>query len=145
MRHQAVRFRRPNNEEPDINLIPLIDVLLVVLIFLVVSTTYTKYSQLKVVVPSAQGDNSTEMKRNEILISISSSGQYAVAGGTMETRDITTLTQALKDEVIKLNNDGAPAVLLINADAMAPHQTVINALEAARRVGIEKVSYLTKR
>jgi biopolymer transport protein ExbD len=101
MRHQAVRFRRPNNEEPDINLIPLIDVLLVVLIFLVVSTTYTKYSQLKVVVPSAQGENSTEMKRNEILVSISSSGQYAVAGGTMETRELNSLTQALKDEVVK--------------------------------------------
>lgn len=145
MRHKAIRFRRSLNEDPDINLIPLIDVLLVILIFLVVSTTYTKYSQLKVVVPSAQGDNSTEMKRNEVLISISSSGQYAVAGGTMETRDLNNLAQALQSEITKLDTETSPVVLLINADAMAPHQTVINALEAARRVGIEKVSYLTKR
>jgi biopolymer transport protein ExbD len=142
MRKTNIQFRRDSQEGVEINLIPLIDVLLVIVIFLVVSTTYTRYSQLKVVVPSAQAENINENKKGEIVVSVSSDGRYAINGEFLTGRDLTTLIQSLSP-LVKSSTE--KPILYISADAMAPHQTVINVLEASRQVGIEKVSYITKR
>jgi biopolymer transport protein ExbD len=141
MQKQRIQFRRPEPDSVEINLIPLIDVLLVVLIFLVVSTTYNRYSQLKVVVPNAQAEKMEAPKKNELVVSVSSTGQYAINGEVVSAKDSTQLAQALRPFIASKE---AETVLFINADAMAPHQTVIHVLESARKVGIQKVSYITR-
>ena len=132
-----MNFRRhPRHEEPEINLIPFIDVLLVVLIFLMLSTTYSKFTELQVTLPTANAEKLQERPR-EIIVAVSSDGRYsidkqAVDGRAVETRS-AMLAAAAKGK--------ADAVVIVSADAMAPHQAVINVLDAARRAGLAKLTF----
>jgi biopolymer transport protein ExbD len=123
---------RSSPVEPEINLIPFIDVLLVVLIFLMISTTFTRYQELAITLPTANGSTSqSEVK--QIHIAVSRDGRFAING---KVTDRTQLSNALS----ALNKDGAIQVN-IDADAKAPHQAVMSALEAARDANLSNIVF----
>ena len=132
-----MKFRKNTSIEPDINLIPFIDVLLVVLIFLMLTTTWSKFNEMNVSLPSASAQASTEPS-NAWVVSVSSQGNYAVNGVQLEGRSLLDLSNALSD-LRKLE-----ASLLIKADASASHQSVVNVLEAARMNGVSKIAFATQ-
>ena len=118
--------------EPEINLIPFIDVLLVVLIFLMISTTFTRYQELAITLPTANGSAShAEVK--QIHIAVSRDGRFAING------KVTDRSQ-LSNSLHVLNEDNAVQVN-IDADAKAPHQAVMSALEAARDANLANIVF----
>ena len=133
------RHRRP--EEPEINLIPFIDVLLVVLIFLMLSTTYSKYSELQVTLPVADAERLKE-RPGEILVSVSAEGRYLVNRQPIEGRSVELLTAAL--QAAATAGSGEQSVVIISADALAAHQSVINVLDAARRAALPRLTFATQ-
>ena len=135
-----MNFRHRRSEEPEINLIPFIDVLLVVLIFLMLSTTYSKYSELQITLPVADAERLKE-RPGEILVSVTAEGQYLVNRQPVEGRSVELLTAELS-AAAKAVNEGRPdTVVIISADATAAHQAVINVLDAARRAGLARLTF----
>jgi biopolymer transport protein ExbD len=135
-----MRFRRTFEEEPEINLIPLIDVLLVVLIFLAVSTTYSRFAELKIQLPSAEASAPAEPPRL-VNVAVTADGRYA-----LERNALATISaDGLAAELTKVVQGRDDVVLVINADAQAPHQAVISVMEAARLAGIVRISFATQR
>ena len=118
--------------EPEINLIPFIDVLLVVLIFLMISTTFTRYQELAITLPTANGAASqSEVK--QIHIAVSRDGRFAINGKVTDRNQLSVGLNALnKDSAIQVN---------IDADAKAPHQAVMSALEAARDANLANIVF----
>jgi biopolymer transport protein ExbD len=132
-----VDFRRGyQKEEPEINLVPLIDVLLVILIFLMVSTTYNKYSELKINLPKANAEKQEE-RPNEVNVAIDAAGHYFIEDKAVNTVDPDELSEQLR----KAAGNAKNPVIVINADANATHQTVIRVLEAARIAGYSHVTF----
>ena len=136
-----MNFRRRKSEEPEINLIPFIDVLLVVLIFLMLSTTYSRYSELQINLPTADAERLKE-RPAEILVTVSAEGRYAVNRDPLEGRSIEVLAAALQRATAG-SDDKAP-VVIVSADALTPHQSVINVLDAARRAGLPRLTFATQ-
>jgi len=134
-----MKFRRGHAEDPEVNLIPLIDVLLVVLIFLAVSTTYSRFAQLQIELPSAD-PNKSAARPQEIQVGISADGRFALGRTVVPVSDSATLTDLLRAAAAKLNDP----VVVINADAQAPHQSVITVMEAARNAGLSRLSFATQ-
>ncbi|BBP01279.1 ExbD/TolR family protein [Sulfuriferula nivalis] len=132
--------RRQNQEEPEINLIPMIDVLLVVLIFLMVTTTYAKFSELQINLPQANGETSKE-KPAQITVSVDAVGNYQVNANTINFTNVTNLAQILKQEA----KGSADTVIIINADAKATHQSVVNVMEAGREAGLTRITFATQK
>jgi biopolymer transport protein ExbD len=135
-----MRFRRPLDEEPEVNLIPLIDVLLIVLIFLAVSTTYSRFAELNIQLPSADATQPT-VRPNEVNIAVTADGRYALDRSVLASTDVAAFATALQRAVAGKEHP----LLVINADAQAPHQAVIGAMEAARLAGIVRISFATQR
>lgn len=134
-----MNFRTGAQEEPEINLIPFIDVLLVVLIFLMLSTTYSKFTQMQLRLPVAD----TEAQRDypkEIVVAVGSDGAYTVNKVPLTGRSLEALIAALVQDA-KANRE---SVLIISADASAKHQSVITVMEAARRAGLTQVTFATQ-
>jgi len=134
-----MNFRRGSRDEPEINLIPFIDVLLVVLIFLVLSTTYSKFTELQVKLPIAD----TEQQRDypsEVIVAVSSDGRYVINKTSVQGRTLEALAAAL-NEAAKVRKD---TVIIISADASATHQSVILVMEAARRSGLTQITFATQ-
>ena len=131
-----MNFRRPTSEEPEINLIPFIDVLLVILIFLMLSTTYARYTELQVNLPVADADTSRE-RPAQIVVTVSAEGRYALDGQLVEGRSVELLGAALRSAAAQRKDP----FLIVSADAAAAHQSVINVLDAARRVGLQRVTF----
>jgi len=134
-----MKFRRAYAEDPEINLIPLIDVLLVVLIFLAVSTTYQRFSQLQIELPSADPNNNAA-RPDEIPVGISADGRFAIGKTVVPVSDTAALTALLRAAAGTRNDP----IVVINADAQAPHQSVINVMEAARNAGLSRLSFATQ-
>lgn len=133
-----MRFRPTEPSEPiDINLIPLIDVLLVMLIFLAATTTFSREQALKITLPSAQAETTSG---KPIELAISTDGTFAIGQRVFESNDQVGLEQALKDLASQANDP----VVMILADAMASHQSVIDAMQASRRAGIGKIQFATR-
>ena len=131
-----MNFRRRRAEEPEINLIPFIDVLLVVLIFLMLSTTYSRFTELQINLPAADAEKLRE-RPAEIIVAVASDGRYAVNRKAVDGRSVEVLTAELAAAAA-----GRPdAVIIISADAMAAHQAVINVLDAARRAGLSRLTF----
>lgn len=126
-------------DDPEINLIPLIDVLLVILIFLMVTTTYARFSELKINLPTS-GAEQTPNKPKQIEVTVDANGNYQVNDTTLAQASINALADTLKREA---GGDSDP-VLVINADAKATHQSVINVMEAARLVSISRITFATQ-
>jgi len=135
-----MNFRRGSQEdELEINFIPLIDVLLVIIIFLVVSTTFSKFSELKINLPTAEAIPQ-EKDLDKVDIVITSDNQYFINDVQINNNTIAGILEELQK--LKSNKD-LPTVI-INADAMSNHQSVINVMEAARLSGLNKVTFATK-
>jgi|TARA_B100000809_G_scaffold245547_1_gene272624 biopolymer transport protein ExbD len=127
------------NDDLEINFIPLIDVLLVIIIFLVVSTTFARFSQLKINLPIAEA-NIVDNNSEHINVTISKDGQYAINEKPINAKTVAELTIKLRE--ISASKIDSP--LVINADALASHQSVINVMEASRQVGLTKITFSTK-
>jgi biopolymer transport protein ExbD len=134
-----MHFRRSRRDEPEINLIPLIDVLLVVLIFLMVTTTYARFSELQINLPEAQGDTGQEMPL-QINVGIDRNGGYAINDTQAGAASVDVLIEALRAAA----GTETDPVVVISADAQAEHQSVIRVMDAARRAGYPRVSFVTQ-
>jgi biopolymer transport protein ExbD len=126
-------------EEPEINLIPMIDVLLVILIFMMVTTSYAKFSELKINLPQAGGDISGT-KNNQINVAVDASEHYAINNQGLAYTGVDALAASLKAAA---GNQSDPTII-IDADAKATHQSVINVMEAARRAGYGHITFTTQ-
>jgi biopolymer transport protein ExbD len=135
-----VKFRRPLHEEPEINLIPLIDVLLIVVIFLSVNTTYSRFAELQIDLPSADA-NRPQPRPSEIQVAVTADGRYAIAHTVVLQTEPAALALLLK----RAAEGQADPVVVINADAQATHQAVVTMLEAARLAGLAHISFATQR
>ncbi|HZW20592.1 biopolymer transporter ExbD [Noviherbaspirillum sp.] len=134
-------FRKgKRRDDPDINLIPFIDVLLVILIFLMVTTTYSKFTALQISLPTADAEKAVEQPF-EINVGVNAQGLYAIDNQQVAARDATGLAEELKSTANAKSPSKKDPVIIINADATAAHQSVINVLEAARLAGFEKVTF----
>lgn len=131
-----MNFRHPPSEEPEINLIPFIDVLLVVLIFLMLSTTYSRFTELQVTLPVANADGSKQ-RPAEIIVSVAADGRYAIDGQPVDGRNVDLLTAALQQAASQRKDP----FVIISADGTTTHQSVINVLDAARRAGLVRVTF----
>ena len=131
-----MKFSRRRMEEPEINLIPFIDVLLVVLIFLMLSTTYSRFTELQVNLPSANAEKLRE-RPGEVIVAVSSDGRYVVNRRPVDGRSVELLSAELATAAA-----GRPdTVVIISADALAAHQSVVNVLDAARRAGLQRLTF----
>lgn len=131
--------RGRQKEEPEINLVPMIDVLLVILIFLVITTTYSKFAELEINLPQSAADavDKNIERPNVIDISVDAAGGYTVNGTPVKFTGIASLQNALHSAA----DDTTDPLIIINADAKATHQSVINVMEAARVAGYNKITF----
>lgn len=135
-----MNFRRgKGREDPEINLIAFIDVLLVVLIFLMVTTTYSKFTALQITLPTADAEKAMEHP-TEVQVGVDAQGRYAVDNVRVAAREPAALASELQGAAKRKSGKKDP-VIIINADAAAAHQSVINVLEAARLAGFERVTF----
>ena len=132
-----MKFKTNAPAEPDINLIPFIDVLLVILIFLMLTTTWSKFNEMNLSLPTANSQQ-TSGTHQTWVVSVNAQGVYAVNGAKLEGRTAQDIGSALS------SMNKSDASLLIKADASASHQAVVNVLEAARMQGISKISFATQ-
>jgi biopolymer transport protein ExbD len=131
-----MRFAHVPKDDPEINLIPMIDVLLVIIIFLMLTTTYARQAELKINLPSAQADKKLE-RANEVNVVVSASGQYSVQGKLVASRDVN----ALADELRRAAEGLKQPIVVINGDTNASYQSAIRIMDAARRAGIGQVVF----
>ena len=131
-----MKFSRARTDEPVINLIPFIDVLLVVLIFLMLSTTYSRFTELQINLPTADSEKLRD-RPSEIVVAVSGDGRYAINRLGVEGRSVEVLTAALATAAGGRND----VVVIITADATTAHQSVVNVLDAARRAGLSRLTF----
>ena len=137
-----MNFRRGMaRDEPEINLIPFIDVLLVILIFLMVTTTYSRFTALQVTLPTAEAEKA-QQRPPEIHVLVDAQGRYAINNVQIAYRDVAGLAEDLRRAASAASSQSKQdPVLIINADALATHQTVINIMEAARIAGLPQLTF----
>lgn len=135
-----MNFRRKSyrGDELDINLVPLIDVLLVILIFLAATTTFTRINQLKVALPQASADATSE--DSALNVAVSQDGLYALDGQLIPGHEVADIALALQQHL----KAGRETTLVINADALSSHESVVRVMEAARQAGIHRVNFATQ-
>lgn len=139
-----MNFRRgASREEPEINLIPLIDLFLVIIIFLMVTTTYSKFSELQITLPSADADKAVS-RPAEINVAVTKEGQYAIDGLKVNVHDGASAAADLA-EALKTSAAGRKEpIIIINADAQSTHQSVVNVMEAARLAQLSQITFATQ-
>lgn len=131
-----MKFRSRIKEDPEINLIPLIDVLLVIIIFLMLTTTYSRFAELQIQLPTAEAEKQLE-RPNEISIVVSPGGQYLVNRRSVAFRDVASLAAELRSAGAGMKDP----VIVINADNNATHQSVIRVMDAARQAGYGQIAF----
>ena len=134
-----MNFRPRQKEEPEINLIPFIDVLLVILIFLMLTTTYSKFTELQLTLPVADAQQLRDHPK-EVIVAVAADGRYAINKTTLEGRQVDQVARALAEAATA----GPNSAVIISADASAPHQSVVTVMEAARRVGLSQITFATQ-
>ncbi|MCD6025703.1 MAG: biopolymer transporter ExbD [Solimicrobium sp.] len=143
-----MNFRKGNSKgiagraEPEINLIPFIDVLLVILIFLMVTTTYSRFTELQINLPKAEAAT-VQQHPNEIQIGVDVHGNYKINEYPVARVNTADLAENIKKVVAEFlgSADSSEPVVIINADGAASHQSVIDILEAARLAGLSKITF----
>jgi biopolymer transport protein ExbD len=138
-----MNFRHGDREEPEINLIPFIDILLVVLIFLMLTTTFSQSAALQVNLPVAS-DEQPPQAPAEIVVIVGPDGRYAVSNRILDQHSVDALVEALRAARLSSERSSDP-ILVIQADAAASHQSVINVMDAARQVGLVQITFATQR
>lgn len=135
---EYVNFQhRRRQGEPEINLIPLIDVVLVILIFLVLTTTFSKVANLEINLPTAE-TGASDSTPDEITVAITAAGDVIVNGNLVGSQAVVDLAAAIGRAVPAGNDD---PVVVINADAKAAHQSVIDVMQAAQRAGLAHITF----
>ncbi len=135
-----MNFQRGREKEPlEINLVPMIDVMLVILIFLMITTTYSKYSELQINLPSAQAERQPE-RPSEVTVLVNAQGQYVVNRTPVPFRSV----EQLADELRRAGAGLKEPVVVITADAAATHQSVIRVMEASRLAGLSQITFTTQ-
>jgi len=134
-----MNFRPRAKEEPEINLIPFIDVLLVVLIFLMLTTTYSKFTEMQLTLPVADVEAQRDYPR-EVVVAVAADGRYMINKLPVAGRTPDAVAAALAEAA----KAGKESVVIISADATATHQSVITVMEAARRVGLSQITFATQ-
>ncbi len=131
--------RGRGTDEPEINLIPLIDVLLVIIIFLMLTTTYAKFSGLEINLPTADASKQAEQP-NEVNVAVTASGQVLVNKAPLVATDVASISDALR----RAAGDAKDPLIVINADAKATHQSVVDIMQAAQSAGFPRISFATQ-
>jgi biopolymer transport protein ExbD len=131
-----MQFRGRTKDDPEINLIPMIDVLLVIIIFLMLTTTYSKFAELQINLPTAAAEKQPE-RANEINVAVSVNGQYLIQRKPVAFRNVATLAEELR----RAGADMKDPIIVINADNSATHQSVIRVMDAARQAGYGQVAF----
>ena len=131
--------RGRTREEPEINLIPMIDVLLVIIIFLMLTTTYAKFSGLEINLPTAEASKQPE-KPNEIDVAVTATGQVLVNKSPLAASDVKSIAESLR----RAAGDRSDPVVVINADAKATHQSVVDIMQAAQTAGYPHITFATQ-
>ena len=135
-----MNFQRGKEKEPlEINLVPLIDVMMVILIFLMITTTYSKYTELQINLPSADAEKQLE-RSNEIPILVNAQGQYVINRTPVVYRSV----EQLADELRRAGGTLKDPIVVISADAAATHQSVVRIMEAARLAGLTQITFTTQ-
>ena len=135
-----MNFQRGKEREPlEINLVPMIDVMLVILIFLMITTTYSRYTELQINLPTAQAEQQKE-RPNEIAVLVNAQGQYVVNRSPVPFRSVEQLAEELRRAAAPLKEP----VIVISADAAATHQSVVRVMEAARLAGLSQITFTTQ-
>ena len=131
--------RGRGSDEPEINLIPLIDVLLVIIIFLMLTTTYAKFSGLEINLPTADASKQAEQP-NEVNVAVMATGQVLVNKAPLAATDVASISEALH----RAAGEAKDPVIVINADAKATHQSVVDIMQAAQTAGYPRISFATQ-
>jgi biopolymer transport protein ExbD len=135
-----VNFQRGREKEPlEINLVPLIDVMMVILIFLMITTTYSKYTELQINLPSADAEKQLE-RPGEISVLVNAQGQYVVNRNAVAFRTV----EQLGDELRRAGSTLKDPIVVISADASATHQSVVRVMEASRLAGLNQITFTTQ-
>jgi len=134
-----MHFRHGSRDEPEINLIPFIDVLVVVLIFLMLSTTYSKFTEMQLRLPVADVEAQRDYPK-EVIVAVSADGRYSINKAVLPDRSVETVAAALA----AASGGAKDNVVIISADASAAHQSVITVMEAARRAGLMQITFATQ-
>src|SRR5262247_1242995 len=114
-----MNFRGRWKEDPEVNLIPMIDVLLVILIFLMVTTTYSKFAELQINLPTADAEKQND-RSNEVNVTVTAGGQYTINGKSAAFANVANFGEALRSAASGIKEP----IVVINADAKASHQAV---------------------
>lgn len=137
-----------DDDELEINLTPLIDIVFLLLIFFMVSTTFTKESQLKIQLPEAKGEQASTQKVPQLVIEISSLGVYAVKGpDDTDARQVLNTSSDALQRVIKSaaqNQEKDKMIVIVRADKQTPHEAVIRALSVAGQLGLSRITFATE-
>src|SRR5207302_869182 len=135
-----MNFQRGRGKEPlEINLVPLIDVMMVILIFLMVTTTYSKYTELQINLPTADAEKQLE-RPNEVTVLVNAQGQYVINRNAVAFKTIDQLA----DELKRASAGVKDPVVVISADATATHQSVVRVMEASRLAGLSQITFTTQ-
>jgi biopolymer transport protein ExbD len=135
-----MNFRKGRvREDPDINLIPLIDILIVILIFLFLTTTYSRFAELQINLPEASAEKATD-RPQMLSVAVDAQGKYSVNGTIIAYGNAQNFAQALKEAA----KGAKEPVVAISADAAATHQSVVNVMESARLAGYNHISFTTQ-
>ena len=134
-----MHFRHGSREEPEINLIPFIDVLLVVLIFLMLTTTYSKFTEMQLRLPVADAEALRDYPK-EVIVAVSADGRYAINKTALPDRSVETVAAALAAAADAAKDND----VIISADASTSHQSVITVMEGARRAGLMRITFATQ-
>jgi len=135
-----VNFQRGREKEPlEINLVPLIDVMMVILIFLMITTTYSKYTELQINLPTADAEKQLE-RPGEIAVLVNAQGQYVINHNAVAFRSV----EQLGDELRRAGAALKDPMVVISADAAATHQSVVRVMEASRLAGLNQITFTTR-
>ena len=135
-----MNFQRGREKEPlEINLVPLIDVMMVILIFLMITTTYSKYTELQINLPTADADKQME-RSNEVAVLVNAQGHYVINKRPVLFRTV----EQLADELKRSAASAKEPIVVISADATATHQAVVRVMEASRLAGLSQITFTTQ-
>lgn len=134
-----MKFRRPADDTLDLNLVPLIDCLLFLIVFFMLTTTFTKAGKLQINLPEAKGLAMAEVPRS-IEVSVSEAGEFAVNGEVLASKQPESLRSAI--EKVSEGNRNLP--FIIAADGNTPHQAVVTIMDVAGQMGFQGLSISTR-
>ena len=142
-----MKFSRSSQEEVTINLTPLIDIVFLLLIFFMVSTTFSKESQLRIRLPDASPDAEIEQQSSRLVVAITKSGDYSIRGPNESTGHhlLSRERSVLAEAMAKVAQGSDDLVVVIRADRKTPHEAVVRVMDVARKLGLVRITFSTQK